>query len=59
MSNKIESHNDEIISKERRDAMKKLGKYGVYTAPAIITLLSASKAPAASGAPATPPSTFQ
>ncbi|MEK8015636.1 MAG: hypothetical protein VSS75_002130 [Candidatus Parabeggiatoa sp.] len=50
-SNEVESHNDELISPDRREAMKKLGKYGAYTAPAVITLLASRKVPAASGAP--------
>jgi hypothetical protein len=48
-----EPHNDEPISPERREAMKKLGKYGAYTAPAVITLLASRKVPAQSAVPTT------
>jgi len=50
-SPETESHNDELISSERREALKKLGKYGAYTAPAVITLLASRKVPAQSGCP--------
>jgi len=49
MTDKIDkdSNNDEPISQERREAMKKLGKYA-YVAPAVITLLASRKVPAQS-----------
>jgi hypothetical protein len=34
---------DEIQDQTRRDAMKKIGKYAVYTAPAMLTLLASKK----------------
>jgi len=48
-----DANNDEPISPERREAMKKLGKYGAYTAPAVITLLASRRVPAASPASTT------
>lgn len=33
---------------DRRDAMKRLGRYALYTAPAMLVLFEATKAPAAS-----------
>jgi len=50
-SPETESHNDELISSDRREALKKLGKYGAYTAPAVITLLASRKVPAQSCVP--------
>jgi len=35
----------------RREALKKLGTYGAYTAPALIVLLRSGKAVAQSGTP--------
>ena len=52
-----DANNDEPISPERREAMKTLGKYGAYTAPAVITLLASRKVPAQSLV-ATPPRTL-
>jgi hypothetical protein len=44
IENKIdnESSNDSC-DQSRRDAMKKMGKYAVYTAPAMMTLLASKK----------------
>jgi hypothetical protein len=33
-------HNDDSYVQSRRDAMKKMGKYATYTAPAMLTLLA-------------------
>ncbi len=37
----------------RREALKKLGIYGAYTAPALVVLLKSGKAVAQSGHPST------
>jgi hypothetical protein len=37
------------ISNDRRRALKKLGIYGLYTAPALLATLTANKAVAVSG----------
>jgi len=50
-----EIQNDEPISQERREALKKMGKYA-YVAPAVVTLLASRRVPAQS-APPTPPAT--
>jgi hypothetical protein len=39
----------EITDEGRREALKKLGIYGVYTAPALLALLDSGKAARASG----------
>lgn len=36
---------------DRRDALKKLGRYALYTAPAMLVLFESTKAPAASPPP--------
>lgn len=36
---------------DRRDAMKRLGRYALYTAPAMLVLFESTKAPAASPLP--------
>jgi hypothetical protein len=42
---------------ERREALKRLGRYAAYTPPAVLTLLASRKALAESlGAPIDPPS---
>lgn len=47
MSNehKKELQSKEITDHERREALKKMGRFGAYTAPAMLTMLS-SKASA-------------
>jgi hypothetical protein len=42
-----ESNNDDC-NQSRRDAMKKMGKYAAYSAPAMLTLLSSKSAIAGS-----------
>jgi hypothetical protein len=44
-----ESKPCEITDEGRREALKKLGIYGVYTAPALLALLDSGKAARASG----------
>jgi hypothetical protein len=39
---------DNSCDQSRRDAMKKIGKYAAYTAPAMLTLLSSKSAIAGS-----------
>ncbi len=39
---------DAIVSGERREALEKLGRYGLYTAPALLALLVSNKALATS-----------
>jgi hypothetical protein len=36
------------LNEERREALRRIGKFGAYTAPALLALLAADKAPAAS-----------
>lgn len=36
---------------DRRDAMKRLGRFALYTAPAMLVLFESTKAPAASPLP--------
>jgi hypothetical protein len=52
-NNKLENQTSENINNadtdmSRRDAMKKMGKYAAYTAPAMMTLLASKKTIAAS-----------
>ena len=44
------------IEKARRDMLKRLGKYGAYTAPTMLSIMVADKAAAASGGGIAPPS---
>jgi hypothetical protein len=37
------SHDDDTCEQSRRDAIKKMGKYAAYTAPAMLTLLASKK----------------
>jgi len=37
-----DSHIDELLD-TRREALKKMGKYSAYTAPAVISLLTSKK----------------
>ncbi len=38
----VRQEQEEPISENRRQAMKKLGKYGLYTAPALLAVLDAA-----------------
>ncbi len=40
----VRQEQEEPISEDRRQAMKKLGKYGLYTAPALLAVLDAAQA---------------
>jgi hypothetical protein len=39
----IDNTDEQSCDMNRRDAMKKMGKYAVYTAPAMLTLLASKK----------------
>jgi hypothetical protein len=40
----------EEVDEERRDALRRLSRYGAYTAPALLVMLTSQKAPAQSDA---------
>jgi hypothetical protein len=37
------------VDDARREALRRIGKYGAYTAPALLAMMVAEKAPAATG----------
>jgi hypothetical protein len=40
----------EPVNKERREALRRVARYGAYTAPALLTMLASEKAVAADSA---------
>jgi hypothetical protein len=38
------------LDEQRRDALRRIGKLGAYTAPALLVMLASAKAPAATDA---------
>jgi hypothetical protein len=46
-TNIADEPDSDSCDQSRRDAMKKMGKYAVYTAPAMLTLLASKKSMAA------------
>jgi hypothetical protein len=38
------------LDEQRRDALRRIGKLGAYTAPALLVMLASEKAPAATDA---------
>ena len=42
-----ESPSPPSVNEERREALRRFGKFGAYTAPALLAILMSEKAPAA------------
>ena len=50
-----ESHSTERVDEGRREALKKMGKYGLYVAPAVVAVLLAEKGYTLPPPPPSPP----
>jgi hypothetical protein len=46
----VESSSSLPVDEKRRDALRRIAKFGAYTAPALVAMLASEKAPAATDA---------